>query len=173
MTDERESGPERTCPWCSAIAAADATRCPACGAALAQREELGGLVIPGLTAVDPALQALDGQPLHIPKASPSQGMAGGAMMAGLMGGPVGLAALGGLAAVAASEYLGVAGSRPDLATLGQPDELATQVVERLEREERDGAAKPQGGATRPGGSARPDADPPPDGATAQDETPMS
>jgi hypothetical protein len=94
-------------------------------------------------------------------------MAGGAIMAGLMGGPVGLAALGGLAAVAASEYLGAGGSRPDLATLGQPDELATRVVERLEREERDGSA------TSPGGSARPDAGPPPDGATAEDETPAS
>lgn len=142
MTEQSAPGADRTCPWCSAVATPEATRCAACGAALAQREELGGLVIPGLTAVDPALQALDGQPLHIPKASPSQGLAGGAVMAGLMGGPVGLAALGGLAAVAATEYLGAGGSRPDLSTIGEPDELAQRVVERLEREER--ASSPTG-----------------------------
>ena len=43
------------CPWCATPAAEGATRCSSCGAALAQRESIGDLVIPGLTAVDPAL----------------------------------------------------------------------------------------------------------------------
>jgi RNA polymerase subunit RPABC4/transcription elongation factor Spt4 len=48
---------ERQCPWCSAVAAVDATHCPACGAALAQRESIADLVIAGVTTVDPALAA--------------------------------------------------------------------------------------------------------------------
>ncbi len=39
----------RRCAWCEATAPADATTCPACGAALAQRDDLGGLTIPGVT----------------------------------------------------------------------------------------------------------------------------
>ena len=118
-------------------AAPDATHCPACGAALAQRESIAGLVIPGVTTVDPALQAWDAQPLHIPGASPTQGAASAALGAAVLGGPVGLVAAGGLAALAATEYLGVTGGgrhAGDLETLGQPSEAALQAVERLERE---------------------------------------
>jgi hypothetical protein len=50
----------RSCPWCSVAVPAGATRCPACGASLAERESLGDLVIPGLTDVDPALAAASG-----------------------------------------------------------------------------------------------------------------
>ena len=137
MTESTESEPSRECPWCSARAAADATHCPACGAALAQRESIAGLVIPGVTTVDPALQAYDAQPLHIPGASPTQGAASAALGAAVLGAPVGLMAAGGLAALAATEYLGVTGGRRqagDLETLGQPSEAARQAVERLERE---------------------------------------
>jgi hypothetical protein len=94
-------------------------------------------VIPGVTTVDPALQAYDAQPLHIPGASPTQGAASAALGAAVLGGPVGLMAAGGLAALAATEYLGVTGGRRqagDLETLGQPSEAARQAVERLERE---------------------------------------
>jgi hypothetical protein len=94
-------------------------------------------VIPGVTTVDPVLQAYDAQPLRIPGASPSQGAAGAALGAAVLGGPVGLMAVGGLAALAATEYLGVAGGARhagDLETLGQPSEAARQAVERLERE---------------------------------------
>ena len=48
---------------------------PSCGAALAQRESIGDLRIPGLTSVDPALEDFDKRPLHLRGPSPSQGMA--------------------------------------------------------------------------------------------------
>jgi len=47
-----------TCPWCSAPAEPGATYCPSCGAVMAQRESLDGLVIPGVTDVDPASREL-------------------------------------------------------------------------------------------------------------------
>jgi hypothetical protein len=131
------------CAWCSAAAPIDATRCPACGAALAQREDLGGVMIAGLTGVDPALLDADGRPLHIPKSSPTQGMAGGVMLASMAGGPVGLAALGGLAVVGAAEYAmagrAVHDGAPAFEDVGRPSEVALQALERL-------AAKETGGS---------------------------
>jgi hypothetical protein len=128
----------RTCPWCSAAAPDSATTCPACGAALAQRESIAGLVIPGLTSIDPALQAIDGQPIHLRGPSPTQGMGSGAMVAAVDGGPVGLAVIGGLAAGAAVEYLGArrdhAGAPANLEDVGRPSPTTLLALERLERE---------------------------------------
>jgi hypothetical protein len=127
----------RTCPWCSASANATDTKCPECGAALAQREDLGGVVIPGLTGVDPNLSAWDAQPLHLKGPSPTQGLATGILPAAAMGGPAGLAILGGIAAVGAVEYLsakGPGGQSVDPATVGIPSEVARMAVEKLERE---------------------------------------
>jgi len=39
------------CPWCDAPATPAATYCASCGAVMAQRGDLGGLAIPGVTAV--------------------------------------------------------------------------------------------------------------------------
>src|SRR5690349_4994983 len=94
------------CPWCATPAADGASRCATCGAALAQRESIGDLVIPGLTAVDPALKDLDGRPIYLRGPSPSQGVASGIIVAAAAGGPIGLAILGGVGAIAATEYLG-------------------------------------------------------------------
>jgi hypothetical protein len=136
LSDAHVAG--RACPWCSASAAAEATRCPSCGAALAQREDIGGLVIPGVTSIDPALQAIDGQPIHLRGPSPSQGMANGVMVAAVMGGPVGLAIVGGIAASAAVEYMaagrGGAGRSQDLEDVGRPSPSTLLALERLERE---------------------------------------
>jgi hypothetical protein len=130
---------DRTCPWCSAAAPDSATTCPACGAALAQRESIAGLVIPGVTSIDPALQAIDGQPIHLRGPSPTQGMASGAMVAAVIGGPVGLAMIGGMAAGAAVEYMAAGRDRSagpeNLDDLGRPSPTALQALERLEREE--------------------------------------
>jgi len=125
---------------CGATAADTATTCVSCGAAVATRDSLGGLVIPGVTAVDPALAAYDAQPWHLPKSSPSQGMAGGTVAAAAaFGGPAGLVALAGLAAVAATEYAGAsrgtAGGAPALEDVGRPMESALKMLERLQREE--------------------------------------
>lgn len=127
-----------TCPWCAAPAAADAPRCPSCGAALAQREAIGDLLIPGLTSVDPALQDYDRRPLHLRGPSPSQGMAPALIVGAIAGGPVGFAAIGGVAAVAAAEFLGAgrggAGgtSAGDLDSVGRPSEIVLQALDRLE-----------------------------------------
>jgi hypothetical protein len=50
---------ERRCPWCSTVAPADATHCRSCGASLAERESLGGMAIPGVTEVDPAVKVAE------------------------------------------------------------------------------------------------------------------
>lgn len=123
-----------SCPWCAAVGTPGSTRCHACGAALAQREAIGELVIPGLTAVDPALQDLDGRPLHLGGPSPSQGVASGLVVAAVAGGPIGLTILGGVAAVAAAEYLGAATGRTGGGgpPVGQASEAVLQALERLE-----------------------------------------
>jgi hypothetical protein len=105
---------------------------------LAQRESIGDLIVPGVTTVDPELQAYAAQPLRIPGASGSQGIAGSAITVGATGGPLGLVTIGGLAAVAASEYLAashVGGGDPvDLEAVGWPSEAVIQAVERLDRD---------------------------------------
>lgn len=155
MTERDGASFRRECAWCSEPAPADAKQCPSCGAALAQRSSIGGLVIPGVTSVDPALKAFADQPLHIPKASPSQGVAGGAVLAAAAGGPIGLAALGGLAAIAAAEYIGAnrgGGSTPqDLAAVGTPSGAVLQALERLERQGQD----PEAGDPAPRQSGEP------------------
>jgi hypothetical protein len=132
---ETEEPAARSCQWCGAAAPVAATTCPGCGAALGERESLGGVVVPGVTAVDPALAAFDAQPWHLPRSSPTHGMAGGSIAAVAMGGPVGIAALGGLAAVAAVEYLGAKSGdgrdRLGLDALGRPSEAALQMVQKL------------------------------------------
>jgi len=144
MTDLAQPEPERTCAWCSAPAAVEATHCRACGAALAQRESLGGVVIPGVTDVHPALAAFDAQPIRMHGPSPTQGLASGAVVAAVAGGPAGLVALGGIVAVAAVEYLGNRnpdGSGPlDLEFVGMLSGTAQMVLDRIEREGEPGAA---------------------------------
>jgi hypothetical protein len=136
----------RTCPWCSAAAPMEATRCPSCGAALAQRETIGDLVIPGVTDVRADLLDADGRPLHIPAASTSQSMASGAMVGAMIGGPVGLAAIGGMAVVGAAEYLAASrrADRPDLDDVGRPIAAAAQLVEQLDRDGDRPADRPNG-----------------------------
>ena len=136
----------RTCAWCSAGAPADALTCPSCGAALAQRETIGDLVIPGVTNVRPDLLDAEGRPLHIPGVSNAQGMAGGVMVAAMAGGPVGLAAIGGMAVVGAAEYLsanrGAGGEAPAVEDVGRPSASAAQVAEQLDRDGNRGTDAP-------------------------------
>jgi hypothetical protein len=139
----KPSGPQSSaphapneCPWCATPAAEGATRCTTCGAALAQRESIGDLVIPGLTAVDPALKDLDGRPIHLRGPSPSQGAASGIIVAAAAGGPIGLAILGGVGAIAATEFLGAGGEKgKGHEHLGETSEAVIQAVERLDRGE--------------------------------------
>jgi hypothetical protein len=143
MADVGDPG-ARTCPWCSEPAAASDTKCPACGAALAQREDLGGVVIPGVTGVDPGVLAYDAQPMHLKGPSPTQGLATGIIPAAAMGGPAGLAIIGGVVAVAAAEYLsarGPGGATTDPSTVGELGGVAQLALERLRREEGETAAE--------------------------------
>lgn len=122
-----------TCAWCGTPAADGATSCASCGAALAQRESIGDLAIPGLTAVDAALQDFDKRPLHLRGPSPTQGMAPALIVGAVAGGPIGLAAIGGVAAVAATEFLGA--RRPGdgaLENVGRPSEVAVQAIQRID-----------------------------------------
>ena len=130
-------GPDgRTCPWCSAPARAADTTCASCGAALAQREDLGGVLIPGVTGLDPGLEAIRDQPVHLKGPSPSQGLASGLIPAAAMGGPAGIAIVGGIAAVAAVEYLsgkGPGGPHTDPSTVGVLGGVAQLALEKVER----------------------------------------
>lgn len=137
MAEQADPG-ARTCPWCSAPVAATDTTCPSCGAAVAQREDLGGVLIPGVTGLDPALAAIRDQPTHIKGPSPSQGVATGIIPAAALGGPAGLAILGGIAAVTAVEYLsakGPHGERVDPSTVGELGGVARLALEQLNRQE--------------------------------------
>jgi hypothetical protein len=153
VTSERGIG--RSCPWCAAPAADEATNCAACGAALAQRESLGDVAIPGLTAVDPALQAIDGRPMHLAGPSASHGVANGVLAAAVLGGPVGFVALGGIAAVAAAEYAGakrdgVRGAPDDLTQIGRPSALAQLALERAEADGPASDPEPPSATAAPG-----------------------
>jgi hypothetical protein len=124
----------RTCAWCGTPAPSpEASSCASCGAALAQRESIGDLAIPGLTSVDAALQDFDKRPLHLRGPSPSQGMAPALIVGAIAGGPIGLAAIGGVAAVAAAEYLGTRRDGPGgLDEVGRPSEVALQALQHLD-----------------------------------------
>jgi hypothetical protein len=133
----------RTCPWCSAPVAATDTTCPSCGAALAQREDLGGVLIPGVTGLDPGLEAYRDQPTHLKGPSPTQGIASGVIPAAALGGPAGLAVLGGIAAVAAAEYLGSkggSGGGVDPSRVGELGGVAQLALEKTARDEAAGTA---------------------------------
>ena len=130
------AGEPLACPWCATPAAEGATRCSSCGASLAQRESIGDLVVPGLTAVDPALKDLDGRPIHLRGPSPTQGAASGLIVAAAAGGPMGLAILGGVGALAAAEYMGAGGEKgKGHENVGQTSDAVLQAIERLERGE--------------------------------------
>jgi hypothetical protein len=166
MTDE----PVRpiSCQWCSVVAAADATHCAACGAALPLAGPVQELRIPGVTDVDPELKLYGTRPLRIPTGSPTQALAGRAIGAAAIGGPGAILALGALAAVAANE-LGNAsqGGRRDGSALepGQPSETALELARRMQ-------AAQVSGELMPRSKLPPPPPPPPLATTPDDEQPV-
>jgi hypothetical protein len=128
-SDENNAHQGRECPWCSAPVPPDATRCPACGDALAQRESIDDLAIAGVTIVDPVLQAYAAQPLHIPLPMPSG--------VDPIGGSISLKAMAELAAQAAPANVG-AHAPVDPNTVGKASDAALQAVERLDCEDESG-----------------------------------
>lgn len=146
----------RRCAWCETVAPVAAVNCPACGAALAQREDLGGMVIPGVTGVHPELAAAADRPLHLAGPSRTQGATSGLMAAAALPGPAALAVGAGFAALAAAEYLGAphAGlAAPEFEAVGRPSESAFRMVERLEAEE--GSRQAREGSQRDGEAESP------------------
>jgi len=103
----------------------DATHCPACGAALSQRESIGDLAIPGVTTVDPALQAYAAEPLSIPLPIPSS--------VDPIGGSPYLTGMADLAALAAP-YGTHTKAPADSSSVGEPSDAALEAVERLDHE---------------------------------------
>lgn len=132
MTDQWDAAPAPgTCPWCSATNAPDARQCSSCGAAIAQRDDLGGVTVPGVTGVDPNLL---GTPSSL--ASPmlrSQGTLGAINAVSHVDPALGL--------VAAAAVLGqdtikglLGGNRVDPESVGKPSEAALQAAEKLDRD---------------------------------------
>lgn len=163
MSDEgaHPTAEYRTCAWCATPAADDsATTCSSCGAALAQRESLGDVRIPGLTAVDPALTDYANRPMHLRGPSSSQGVAPALIVGAAAGGPIGAVLIGGVVAVAAAEYLGA--RKPGTAggaleEVGKPSELARQALEHADATPPDAAGAAAGPDAKPAEPAEPDA----------------
>jgi hypothetical protein len=155
-----EAPAARQCPWCAAPAKPDDVTCSACGAALAQRESIGDVRIPGLTSVDPALEDFDKRPIHLRGPSPSQGVAPALIIGAVAGGPIGLVAIGGVAAVAGAEFLashhGGPGG-PNLEDVGKPSEVLLQALEREREAEATSDAGGLPGGGQPGAVDEPDA----------------
>jgi hypothetical protein len=159
VTQQEGGGSEeqRVCAWCATPATSQAATCSSCGAALAQRESIGDVAIPGLTTVDAALQDYDKRPLRLRGPSPSQGMAPALIVGAMAGGPIGLAAIGGVAAVAAAELMGARrpGDPGSLEAVGRPSEVALQAIRHLEDQGGDAArpraAEPRAASTEPSG----------------------
>jgi hypothetical protein len=133
---ETAAEPQQTCPWCAAPAVASAFHCVSCGAMLAQREDLGGLLIPGVTAVDPAMQAHGTTSTLIG----SQSRMSAINVLGSMGG------IGGTTAqmVAATAILvrdGMQGTGPvDPEQVGKPSQAALEMVRRMRDTEAEAAS---------------------------------
>ena len=132
MPEADPMDPGRRCPWCSAPVPPGATRCPSCGDAIAQRDAIGDLEIPGVTVVDPSLAAYDAQPSHIPLSIPSR--------VDPTGGAINLRGMADLAALAAPASVGGrVPAHPNLT--GTPTEAALETAERLDREDSAGLGR--------------------------------
>jgi hypothetical protein len=164
MTDQWDAPPPPgTCSWCSAANAPEARQCASCGAAISQRDDLGGVVVPGVTGVDPNLL---GTPSSL--ASPvlrSQGTLGAINAVSHVNATLGLAAA---AAILGQDTIkGMLGANDaDLEAVGKPSEAALLAVEKLEREPAVAAAGAESDAAAPavpapsgGGPTTPPVDP--------------
>jgi predicted aconitase with swiveling domain len=125
-----------TCPWCGAPATPAATYCACCGAVMAQREELGGLVVPGVTDVDPAVRSSSVASSLVA----GQARVSAANLAGAVGGTSAQMIVAG--AILARDHF--ASSRPEVRVedVGTPSRAALEMAQRL----RDAAAAESGPA---------------------------
>jgi hypothetical protein len=149
--------PSSACPWCAQPAAPEAGYCGSCGAVLAQNEDLGGLVIPGVTAVDPAMQARS----YTSSLSGAQSRMSTLNLVGRVGGPTAKLALA--AAMLVADEFGGKGGSVDPEEVGKPSQAALEMAQRLRQ-----PAEP---ATQPNAADLSAA--PADGPTARAEEPTA
>lgn len=129
MTNANEDGRERVCPWCSTPVVSATSRCPDCGASLAERESIDGVAISGVTIVDPGHQAYADRPLHIPLPVPS-GVGPVSNVAGSMAA---------MAALAEPYGSSIRRDKPaDPSSVGTPSDAALEAAERMDREDETG-----------------------------------
>ncbi len=124
-----ESDRPDDCPWCSAPATGS-NICPNCGAVMAQRDSLGGLVIPGVTDVDSNL---------VPPTTTSAALHSQSVSNRIALGTTGSLASGvvvaGAAAVLARDALsGTFQSGGTGQEVGRPSDAAVAMLKRLETE---------------------------------------
>ena len=118
--------PPSTCPWCAQPASADAFYCSNCGAVMAQHEDLGGLAIPGVTVVDPAMQARS----YTSSLVGSQSRMSTLSMIGRAPGGTVLQVAAAAAMLASDRARGSGGTvKPD--DIGRPSQAALEMAERL------------------------------------------
>jgi hypothetical protein len=129
--------PLSVCPWCAHPAVPDAPNCTNCGAAMAQHEDLGGLLVPGVTGVDPAMQATARTSLIGAQASMST-------LSMLSGTPGGMAVqLVAAAAMLVTSRKGGSGSgQPE--DVGKPSQAALDMAQRMRQ-----SAAPSDGLEQP------------------------
>jgi len=117
--------PPLTCPWCAQPATSAATHCSGCGAVMAQREDLGGLLIPGVTAVDPAMQARS----YTSSALGAQSRSSTLNAIGSLGGTTAQVAVA--AAMLARDGLRGTGAAANPEDVGKPSQAALEMAQRL------------------------------------------
>jgi hypothetical protein len=142
------------CPWCSASNPPEARQCGGCGAAIAQRDDLGGVVVPGVTGVDPNLA---GPPHSLASTMlRTQGTANALHATSQVNATLGLVAA---AAVLGQDTIkGILGAKDaDLETVGKPSEAALLAAEKMERERAEAAAADALGGGEPASGAGPTA----------------
>jgi hypothetical protein len=148
-----------TCPWCAQPAPLGGNYCIKCGAALTQHEDLGGLVVPGVTSVDPAMQSNT----YTSSLIKAQSGASTLSLARSVGGPTAQIAVA--ASMLAKDAISGMGRSLDPETVGKPSQAALEMANRL----RSGDAAIQTPSDAPAEAADGLADAAPAGAT-QTET---
>ena len=125
--DATPAEPLPNCPWCAEPATPNAGYCGSCGAVLAQHEELGGLVVPGVTTVDPAMQSHG----HTSSILSGQSRMSSISLAGSMGGTGAQVALASV--MLARDGLRGMGGSVDPETIGNASQAAIEMSRKLRR----------------------------------------
>lgn len=143
-----EQEPTVECPWCSTGAAPGATHCTGCGAVMAQRESLGGMIIPGVTDVDPGMRV----PTVTGSAISAQARMSTISMAGRIGGTSAQVAV--VAGMLAKDSLsGMFQAAPNIEDVGKTSQAALDMAARLSA-----GAEPEATTNAAAGDEKPDKD---------------